>query len=185
MAETLNFESPLPASLDARKVFRQQMRVEGCLPLSAMGRLLTLLVDDIGKVDAVLTFEIDEERRKRIGGAVQASVKVQCQRCLEPLELQLSESVNLALVSTEEKAKQLPASIDPWISGEETLVLADIVEEQLILCMPIVNMHQNCEASPIPVGRNNKSGKVADIDEATEHKPNPFAVLASLKKPQD
>lgn len=187
MAETLNFESPMPASMDARKVFRQQMRIEGFLPLLSLQRLLTLLVDDNGSVNAVLTFGVDEERRKRIGGTVQARVNVQCQRCLEPLELQLSEPVNLALVSTEEKARQLPASIDPWLSDEETLALADIVEEQLILCMPIVNMHQNCEAAPVPVAakKDNKSGKVAGADEATEHKPNPFAILASLKKTQD
>jgi uncharacterized protein len=187
MSETLNFDSPMPASIDARKVFRQAMRIEGYLPLSSMDRLLSLLIDADGHVNAVLTFAVDEGHRKRIGGLVQASVNVQCQRCLEPLKLQLSEPVDLALVSTQEKAKQLPTQIDPWLSDEDNLALADIVEEQLILCMPFVNMHENCQAAPIPVLKrtNNKSSNAADNTEAAEQTTNPFAVLASLKKPQD
>jgi len=55
----------------------------------------------------------------------------------------------LAVVYKEEQAlKKLPKNaVDPWFCEDIKLVLADMLEEQLILCMPIVSYHeQHCIA---------------------------------------
>ena len=93
--------------------------------------------------------------------------------------MELMESVNLALVQTEEMAKSLPTSLDPWLSEDEQIRPADIIEEQLILGLPIAATHDDCE-SAMPV-----AGDLNETDEsgagAQPSKSNPFAVLASLK----
>jgi len=180
MAEPLDFSAPLPAFVDARKVFRQGMQVQGFLPMAALSRLAEILTDTNGRANARLRFDFDEGRRRRIHGEVSAQVNVQCQRCLEPVSVQLSEPFDLALVSSEEMAKLLPVDIDPWLSSEDSLSLLEIIEEQLILCMPIVNTHGSCRTAPLTRGTD--SGVA---DEADGRKNNPFAVLASLKSNRD
>jgi uncharacterized protein len=180
MAEPLDFSAPLPAFVDARKVFRQGMQVQGFLPLASLPRLAEILTDTEGRADVRLKFDFDEGRRRRIHGEVSAQVNVQCQRCLDPVSVQLSEPFDLALVGTEEMAKLLPAEIDPWLSTEDSLPLSDLIEEQLILCMPIVNTHASCQTAPLTKGAD---GNLAG--EATGQRNNPFAVLASLKSNRD
>ena len=64
-----------------------------------------------------------------------------CQRCLQPLDLVVEDDINLVLVETEEKAKGLEELYDPWICETYKINLADLVEEQLLLALPIVCLH--------------------------------------------
>lgn len=185
MVETLDFASPLLPFVDARKAFRHEQKVAGYLALESLQNLSAMLTDTEGRAQAVLTFYIDQDRRRRIDGELQATVNVQCQRCLEPVQIHLSEKFQLAVVSTEAKAKDLPATLDPWLSDEETLIPADIVEEQLILCMPIVSTHQQCNAAIVQDVLEKGVG-IEHSDQAEEKKANsPFSVLASLKNKPD
>tara|TARA_R110002072_G_scaffold4663_3_gene32447 strand:- start:59268 stop:59828 length:561 start_codon:yes stop_codon:yes gene_type:complete len=181
MANTLDFASPVPPVLDVRKVFRHALLVEGSLPLSRLERLSTLLTDTAGQVNASLQFGFDGGRR-RIEGRVEAIVNVQCQRCLEPVSLTLSEPVNLALVADEAAAKELPAEYDPWVCGEEELVPADIIEEQLILGLPIVAVHQQCDPASVQQQTLDEISKAGQLEAAATQSENPFSVLAALKK---
>lgn len=179
MADTLDFSTPVPQILDARKVFRQGLAIGGCIAVKELKRLSDCLTDTAGDVRVALDFEFDNQHRRVISGEVTANVKVQCQRCLQPVAIELAEPVNLALVESEEMAKLLPATLDPWISEDDQIRPADIVEEQLILGLPIAATHETCE-SAMP-----KTGSSEEPDEsgagAQPSKPNPFAVLASLK----
>lgn len=185
MAETLEFSSPMPLLADTRKVFRHEVCLQGFVPLASLRRLCGSLTDNEGSVQAELKFRFDEDRRRRIEGRVQASVNVQCQRCLEPVRIQLADDVNLALVNSEALAKALPVEIDPWLSEEETLNPADIIEEQLILSMPIVSTHEQCDATIVHDVL--EQGVGLEHSDQTEEKQaaNPFSVLASLKKKPD
>jgi len=185
MVETLEFASPLLPFVDARKAFRHEQKASGYLSLAALGNLSAMLTDTEGLVQAVLAFSFDQDRRRRIDGQLQAIVNVQCQRCLEPVQIRLGEQFQLALVSTEAMAKDLPASLDPWLSDEETLMLADIVEEQLILCMPIVSTHEQCNAAIVEDVLEKGVG-IEHSDQADEKRAaNPFSVLAELKNKPD
>lgn len=185
MVETLEFASPLLPFVDARKAFRHEQTVEGFLPLQTLQNLSAMLTDSEGRAHAVLRFYIDQDRRRRIDGELQATVNVQCQRCLEPVQITLSEHFELAVVSTEARARDLPASLDPWLSDEETLSPADIVEEQLILCMPIVSTHQQCNAAIVQDVLEKGVG-IEHSDQAEDKQASsPFSVLAALKNKPD
>lgn len=179
MADTLDFSTPVPQILDARKVFRHGLAIEGCIAVKELKRLSECLTDTAGDIRVALDFGFDEQRRRVISGEVTANVNVQCQRCLQPVAFELVEPVNLALVESEEMAKLLPATLDPWISEDDQIRPADMVEEQLILGLPIAATHDACE-SAMP-----ETGASEEPDEsgagAQPSKPNPFAVLASLK----
>lgn len=184
MAETLDFASPVPPVLDTRKVFRQNLIIEGCLPLSQLTGLSGLLTDNTGQAQARLQFSFDESRRRRVTGCVQATVNVLCQRCLEPVSVFLSEPVNLAFVSTETLGRELPADIDPWVCDDEEFSPAGIIEEQLILGLPIVATHSVCN-SESTARQQLLSLQEQARTEADNNSQNPFAILASLKKSGD
>jgi len=172
-------DTRIPDYVDARKIFAQTAEIAGSMPIAGFERFRQQLTSAGGEVNFTLAFGIDEEYRRVITGSLNANVEVQCQRCLEPVAIELADTVALALVESEEQAARLPAELDPWMAPEDgRLRLADILEEQLILCMPIVSYH-DADCTPV-----NPASAPAESNETTQNdKPNPFAVLRDLKKP--
>ena len=69
--------------------------------------------------------------------------------------------------------------MDPWICEDHKLDLAEMVEEQLILCMPLVSYHDSGDCLSL---KNYVSGAHIEEDAASSaSKESPFAVLRSLK----
>ena len=189
MAETLaeNHDSlpllpPLPTRLEASKAFRQNLTLEGSVDLSELRRLREYLADEQGMVVVKLSFEKDDAGYRTMQGVVRAQVHAQCQRCLEPMALRLEEPLSLAVVTSEEVARQLPDDLDPWLMepDDDVLIVANIVEDQLILAMPIVSLHTECSADSTAQQKLDELQKAAGTvsDDRTQ---NPFAVLAQLK----
>jgi uncharacterized protein len=181
MAETLNFATLIPSVLDTRKVFRQALVIEGRLPIARLERLSELLADCDGDVNARLLFTYDEARRRRVEGRVVASIRVICQRCLEPVELVLDESVKLAFVASEAIGKDLPVDIDPWVCAEDDFKPVDIIEEQLILAVPFVAFHERCNLRADVTRGLTEISTAQDQQGTAERSHNPFAILATLK----
>jgi len=171
-------DTRIPDYVDARKIFAQAAEIAGSLPIAGFERFRQQLTSSRGEVNFTLTFGIDEEYRRIISGSLSANADVQCQRCLEPVAIELADSFTLALVESEEQAARLPAELDPWMAPEDArLLLADVLEEQLILCMPIVSYHDT-DCTPA-----NMAGARDESETTQSSKPNPFAVLRDLKKP--
>ncbi len=68
----------------------------------------------------------------------------------------------------------MPESLEPFLLEEEETPLAGLLEQELILALPIVAYHDTCEPYPY-AGKEEAEAAVA------EEKPNPFAVLEQLK----
>jgi uncharacterized protein len=153
------------------------MQLKGQLPVASLQRLCESLLDEQGSVIANLLFEVDTERRPKIVGNVSTDVSVVCQRCLQPMILHVEDKIDLVLVTTDAQSKALPDRYDPWFCGEdEFLSPADIIEEQLILAMPIVSMHERC----VDVNKTQDLSIQNQIESESARK-NPFAALAGLK----
>jgi uncharacterized protein len=174
-------EPLVPDHVDARKTFAQRAHIKGIVPVSRLARFCELLADSAGQVQVSLQFGLDERHRRIIEGKIEASVATICQRCLEQTSTTLKESFKLGVVESEAQIDRLPDDVDPWLSEEPRLSLLDILEEQLMLAMPIVSYHPlACEALVrTDDGReNSKSGSPVQSDG------NPFAILKKLKKPE-
>jgi len=169
---------PLPKRVDPRKFAEREAKVEGIASVSAMPRLASLLADGTGDVLVSLQFAVDEQRLRTVSGSARGTVTQTCQRCLEPVSIEVEANVNLALALTEEQAKNLPRYYDPLIVEAEEIELLSLVEDELILSLPLVAYHDDCSIQT----------SFGDADEAArtqETKPNPFSVLAALKKTAD
>ena len=168
---------PLPSTLDVRKAAARGVSVSGTLKPVQLPRFQAMLASEEGHIEAELTCFRDEERQAVIELRYQASVSVVCQRCLQPMPLEMSGETSLGIVWTDEQAKHLPRHLDPLIAPEEGCDLWELVEDELILALPPFSYHdiEDCNQT-----LSDYTGPGPE-EEAGDSKPNPFDVLAQLK----
>ncbi len=170
----------VPVYVDTRRIFQQDAELGGSVDLERLPRFRQSLVSDEADIQVELRFSEGNSGYREIRGHLQARVEVACQRCLEPMAIELADQLCLALVKDDEQASKLRPEFDPWICPDIKLILADLIEEQLILSLPIVAAHEagQCQAN------TGAAALAADTGETIEEevKENPFAVLEQLKK---
>jgi uncharacterized protein len=111
-----------------------------------------------------------------IRGSVEAEVTVQCQRCLQDMVIQAVGETWLCAVHEHFNEEKIPEGFEPFIVENQHIALSKLVEDELILLLPFAPMHEICPENPYHIET------VEEIVEEKVDKPNPFAVLAQLKK---
>lgn len=107
------------------------------------------------------------------------SIPLTCQRCMTPVDSLIEVNQWYRFVATEEiaMAEDDEAEEDLLVMEPQFDLLA-VLEDELIMALPVVPMHEAC-----PVASQMHSG---DLEAAKSgDKPNPFALLAQLKKPPE
>ena len=158
--------------LEPLSLARAGESLKGQFSLKEFHRLETLVNDDQGGLVYQLDFSVDTNSICFIRGEIKASVSVLCQRCLEPMQLEITHLVSLGIVRDLAEAKELPAKYEPLTLTEETLSLTELVENELILALPFSPMHipGDCPMSDI-------------LDKFGDNRiRTPFAALAEFKK---
>lgn len=166
--------APLPRVIEPLKLVEQRIDLEGTVALSECQRLQESVISCEGDIKAALSFGKDEEGLRVISGSLRADVTMQCQRCLQPVSLAVAGNINLAIARHEDAVKALPGYYDPLLLSEPEVELWPLIEQELMLSLPIVATH--------PEGECEIDTSYQDKDEEIQQdKTNPFAVLAELK----
>lgn len=174
--------SSAPTRLDIRAFAQAAQERRGDDVLAAYPRLLDEAQQDLG--DRPVRWRAVGAMRADALGAAQpwlhleasAVVPLVCQRCLDTVEVPLEVDRDFRFV-----ADEATAEAEDDYAEEDLLVLSDsfdlhaLVEDELILAMPLIAMHEVCPAT-------SPSLRAADGEKAPE-RPNPFAVLQQLRKP--
>jgi uncharacterized protein len=165
------FDTPISPRLDSRKLCDAEQLVQGFIEVAELPGLLSYLQSEKGKVEVTLQFQRDDHRRPTVTGTVEVKgVEIICQRCLQVAEQDLSSNLNVAVVLDESQAEKLPAELDAWIVEDGQLNLRELLDQELILSLPIVPYHADCEVET----------QYGDADGEQQEKENPFGVLAQL-----
>ena len=137
------------------------------MPVARFPRLVSQLADDSGEVRFTLRGGRTQFDRPALFLTVEAEVKVACQRCMGPLPVTVESESVLPVAKNE-------AQLEDYDSDEEDAILADaqfnvldLIEDEVLLSLPLAPRHDRCVELP---------------REGADEKPNPFAVLAKLKK---
>lgn len=170
----------LPQSLDVRKASQRGARLEALLAPAELPRLRALLAGDNGEIRAALVFARDEEQHYTVQVDAHACLDVRCERCLQVFQTEVHASSVLAAVWTDEQARALPAHLDPLIAAE-AVVLRDLVEDELVLAMPMFSYHADRACIARLDGGVQLLAQPGD-EPVGESKSNPFDVLAQLKR---
>ena len=131
-----------------------------------------------GQVEADLEFGRDEQGTYFAVGSLKASVEMICQRCMTAMPVEVAAEIKLGFCGSDEMAQRIPERYEPCLVEEEPVALTDLIEDELILALPLVALHpeQSCQ----PWLEENQVE--ATEQEVTEERKNPFAVLEGLKQ---
>ncbi len=165
----------IPEHIDPFRLAEADRQIAGRLPLEQMQRLAPSLLSSEGVVEVDLMFQVDDIGVPCIRGELHATLQVICQRCMEPMKLAIDASVSLGLLKREDRGEELPGEYEPLVIDEHPASLSDIIEDELILALPVVPMHELTEC---PAAEYVAAGTEATEETVTE---NPFAVLTQLK----
>lgn len=164
----------LPKRVEPRKLAIARADFNGFMEAADLPRLAQA-VHSIDAVEAKLSFIINDENKRMLKGRVIAKVELECQRCLGGLSFELEADVSLTMVWDDEQARALPKASDPWIVGESEEDLHFVLEEELLLAMPVVSYHEHDCIDNSLLSSND------EIHAEPALKANPFSVLEQLK----
>lgn len=170
-----------PLRLDVAAFARDGASIDGEWALSALPRLADSVLPEPDAGAAPVAWSLHGEMRKVAGrgelawvhASARTHVKLECQRCLKPVTEALEAERSFLFVQGEDAAAELDAdSEDDVLALTRALDARELIEDELLLSLPIVPRHDVCP-DPLPVAAD-------DLPEAEA--PHPFAALAALKK---
>ena len=135
--------------------------------------------------DSAVNWQASAELRPRAGAddevwlhlQAKTSVPLTCQRCMGAVVTPLEVDQWYRFVADEDIAMaEDDESEEDLLVMEPQFDLLAVLEDELLMALPLVPMHEAC-----PVAPTLRAGEAELAGEAGE-KPNPFAVLAQLKK---
>ncbi|WP_104471962.1 YceD family protein [Acinetobacter indicus] len=175
-----------PAQIEPFKWAEQGFTWSGNLPSSRFARIAREAVgsidDQLVNIDCKLSMDA-YHRIVWLDGHIETKVLMECQRCLGSVEIDLVLDFHLALVDDESLIERLDEDADFIVLGESeattkgdydspaTANLLSLIEDELLLLLPLSPKHDACEHKHQPAVQN-------DVEEKRD---NPFDVLASLK----
>ncbi|HPR43153.1 DUF177 domain-containing protein [Ottowia sp.] len=135
--------------------------------------------------DLTLKWQATGETRSLASGSshpalhlrAETALPLTCQRCLGEVPTPVAVDRHFVFLPDEDTAAALDDDEE-----DDLLVLARdfdlhaMIEDEMLLALPLVPMHETCPAPVKTVAQD------ADFDAAGGERPNPFAALAALKK---
>ena len=167
-------------SLDVQAFVKSQMHLEGHTPLVEFERLAQ---DCSGEVTGQVSWSAQGAMEPDQSGKdaawlhleAKATVPLTCQRCLHPVPVELLIEQDFRFVADEATAlAEDDESEEDLLVLEDSFDLMGLIEDELLMSLPLVPMHPTCLSEQVPTSPEEEAAM-------TEAKPNPFAVLASLK----
>jgi uncharacterized protein len=174
-----------PRRLDVVAFARSEARLQGEIPLASFERLAQATVAAADGEVATVQWSAQGRWHQPVVGPAQprlqleaiATVRLSCQRCLQPFAQELVIDRGFLFVPGEEEAARLDEdSEEDVLAVPRSLDLESLIEDELILALPIVPRHGRC---PEPLVATDSVQARAEADGlAPAH---PFAALAGFK----
>lgn len=122
-----------------------------------------------------------------VAGELHGVVVLTCQRCMQPADIDLDDTFQVILVD-EERADE-PGGYEPVVANASRLDLAWLAEEQALLALPLVPMHESedCAAAAAAdeiASTEERADEGEDADDAPGRTHHPFQNLRDLMRKQ-
>jgi uncharacterized protein len=148
----------------------EQADLELAIPLAEFSRVRARLGALEGAINGHVRFGRDGEFAVA-ALEISGSVPLVCQRCLQLMPWKIDGRALVALIAADAQADRVPEHLEPMLAAGGKISLRDLLEEELLLALPIVALHRDagrCEPAP-----------TADEDSAVQR---PFERLGELLK---
>lgn len=168
----------LPELIHPFRLARGGETLRGSIPTGRMPRLGELLCRPCDEARFELHFGFDDQGQARVLGRIEAGLVMRCQRCLEPMEVEVACPVSLALVHEDGEIAGLDADYEPLKVTDEGISLTALIEDELLLGLPSFALHPP-GACEMPAGAD--AADASGAESGGSGRENPFSILKSLK----
>jgi uncharacterized protein len=164
--------------VDVHQLAAQGAVLEERFPLANFARLRPLLaiIEPPGSSEARARFRFRRQEGRSLASVeVVARLPLTCQRCLQPVDWPIAGSTQLAFAESGSGGPAASDQYDVFETHGGFVALTDVVEEELLLALPLVAMHapDACEAM-LPQDERSEDAPAA------ERAQTPFAGLKDL-----
>lgn len=163
----------LPRFIEPKQLALQNAHLKGEVALAQLERLHDSLCEVQGTVKIEWTFACDDKQRPTIQGSIQAQLPMLCQRCLQPLQWTIDTQVALVIFDNEPHPdEELLMEYEVIILNENPVSLWNLIEDEIILALPIIAKHDTCIANEYQLSAEKLANNACS---------NPFQILLELK----
>ncbi len=153
-----------------------RVRIDFALAIADLPRLRSQLASAEGQVTGRVRFGRD--RGVAVADVeISARAELICQRCLAPFACPVECGGRVAMVADAEEADRVPEGLETILAPGHRISVRDLVEEELLLALPIVPLHAGASC-PAP-GQMRIAGRGASPG---EERHRPFERLDELFK---
>ena len=177
-----------PDRFDVRAFTHAGAHLAAQEPLALFPRLLAELPDEASADGRTLDWLVTGEQRPGQRGAepsvwlhlqAQVVLPLTCQRCLAPVDTPMAVDRWFRFVADEATAAAEDEDSDEDVLAlEPRPSLRELIEDELLMELPLVPMHDSCPQAPAALAASDDPG----MDAGEPARRNPFAELARLKK---
>ena len=128
----------------------QATEIEGIFKTSNSARVVDALSldgvpgEELPAIAVHLSFDRDNRGRPAVWGRCNWQMEVECVRCGKPLMLNLEAVFSLIIVEQEETLSKLNQNEDGIVADGKWIHLVDIIEDPILLAVPMAPRHANC-----------------------------------------
>ena len=165
---------PWSQPLDVDRLSRGEAEIDFEVPLAELPRLKSRIPGIGGSVRGTARFG-QQSGFAVVELSLAGTARLQCQRCMQAMELATESTTNVALILAEADAAEVPDELEPVLAREGRISAGELVEEEMLLVLPIVPLHEELTECAVP------PAAPLVTDEGPEHvTQRPFAGLAEL-----
>ncbi|MFM2481124.1 23S rRNA accumulation protein YceD [Celerinatantimonas sp. YJH-8] len=169
----------LPVEVEPFRAAKRRLDYQGILPKEQMPRLTEATLAVETDAEAWIRFEVDSQGLTVMTGTATTEVVLECQRCGGAMPLTLTVEFQYSPVFDEQQMEQLPEAYEALELNENgEFHLHELLEDEFLLALPLIAKHslEDCGIHTEEQSFGELAAQVEDM------KPNPFAILQSLKK---
>lgn len=166
------------ARFDALKLAAENETLSGVIDARGLDRVADWLAEGSGPVRIAWRIEggHDALHRPALTVAIEGTLPLICQRCLQAFDAQISQETRLLLAGDDAELKVLDAEESEVVLASDLLDGRALVEDDVLLSLPFAPHHGDGECPP-------GTGWASEVAHAGgDREPSPFAPLAKLKK---
>jgi len=156
--------------VDVASLCLQNAEIKTLVKLQQFKRVATIASNSDSLINIELSFT-----KHNVGNVLSTKVSAEltfvCQRCLDEVKLNLASQTDYLLVKSAPFAQKV--NFEVVLVEDSNLQLYDLLEDELLLAIPHVITHDDCNLPNFTNPINNEF--------ISSNKINPFAVLAQLK----
>ena len=163
---------------DVDRLAERQADVTFEIPLSCLPRVQAKIAGAEGTVRGVAHFR--REAGSRVAELeLEGEAKLVCQRCLGSMTWPLASEARVAIVANEKDADRVPQEVETVHAPDNRIRVADLVEEELLLTLPLVPLHESADECG---GEKDEVPAPEAEDAPVQETQRPFEQLGELLK---